>query len=138
MHQSARDGYRSYLQAYASHSLKKIFDVNALDLVKVGKAFGFSVPPRVNVTVGGGKSTAAGKYGKKRSRDEEDEGSGGENDWTDEEDEGEAGGDQGRRDRRQGKSRRIETLGHKKVQKEMFKKGKERKAMSSGGSQWSR
>lgn len=92
----------------------------------------------MNVTVGGGKSTNSGKYGKKRSRDDEDEGSGGENDWTDEEDDGEAGEQGGRRDRRQGKSRRIETLGKKKVQKEMFKKGKERKAMASGGEQWSR
>lgn len=49
---SARDGYRSYLQAYASYSLKKIFDVNKLDLTKVGKAFGFTVPPKVNISVG--------------------------------------------------------------------------------------
>jgi hypothetical protein len=47
LHQSARDGFRSYLQAYASYSLKKIFDVNALDLQKVGKAFGFPIPPKV-------------------------------------------------------------------------------------------
>lgn len=50
LHQSARDGFRSYLQAYASYSLKKIFDVNALDLTKVGKAFGFPVPPKVRLT----------------------------------------------------------------------------------------
>jgi len=49
---SARDGYRSYLQAYASYSLKKIFDVNKLDLAKVGRAFGFAVPPKVNISVG--------------------------------------------------------------------------------------
>lgn len=49
---SARDGYRSYLQAYASYSLKKIFDVNKLDLAKVGKAFGFAIPPKVNISVG--------------------------------------------------------------------------------------
>jgi ATP-dependent RNA helicase DDX18/HAS1 len=29
---SAKDGYRSYLQAYASHKLRDIFDVNQLDL----------------------------------------------------------------------------------------------------------
>ena len=51
--------------------------MNALDLVKVGRAFGFSVPPRVNITVGGGKSN--GKPGQKRKRnignddDEEDD-----------------------------------------------------------------
>lgn len=60
LHQSARDGYRSYLQAYASYSLKKIFDVHALDLSKVGRAFGFSVPPKVNISVGSGMKGGAG------------------------------------------------------------------------------
>ena len=49
LHQSARDGYRAYIQSYASYSLKKIFNVHDLDLAKVAKAFGFSVPPAVNV-----------------------------------------------------------------------------------------
>ena len=73
LHQSAKDGFRSYLQAYASYSLKKIFDVNQLDLAKVGKAFGFSVPPRVNVALGGKASST--KTGNKRPRgsDESDE-----------------------------------------------------------------
>ncbi|KAH9941419.1 P-loop containing nucleoside triphosphate hydrolase protein [Amylocystis lapponica] len=65
LHQSAKDGYRSYLQSYASYSLKNIFDVNALDLTKVAKAFGLAVPPRVNVNVGGGKPERAGKAGYK-------------------------------------------------------------------------
>lgn len=34
LNKSAKDGYRSYLQAYASHSLRSIFDVHKLDLVK--------------------------------------------------------------------------------------------------------
>ena len=34
LNQSAKDGYRSYLQAYASHSLRSVFDVHKLDLVK--------------------------------------------------------------------------------------------------------
>ena len=72
LHQSAKDGYRSYLQAYASYSLKKIFDVNQLDLAKVGKAFGFSVPPRVNVNIGGGKG-GAGRSGKRKRGDGEDD-----------------------------------------------------------------
>lgn len=58
LNQSARDGFRSYLQSYASYSLKSIFNVNQLDLMKVGKAFGFDVPPRVNINVG---SVNAGK-----------------------------------------------------------------------------
>ncbi|KAG2180200.1 hypothetical protein INT43_003989 [Umbelopsis isabellina] len=52
LNKSARDGYRSYLQAYASYSLKKIFNVNDLDLAKVAKAFGFTVPPKVNINIG--------------------------------------------------------------------------------------
>ena len=56
MFQSAKDGYRSYLQAYASHSLRSIFDVNKLDLVKVAKGFGFPTPPRVDITLGASMS----------------------------------------------------------------------------------
>ncbi|WWC85276.1 ATP-dependent RNA helicase HAS1 [Kwoniella dendrophila CBS 6074] len=67
---SARDGYRSYLQSYASYSLKKIFDVNKLDLAKVGKAFGFSVPPKVNISIG----TAKAKKERNEEDDSEDEG----------------------------------------------------------------
>ncbi|KAG0315584.1 ATP-dependent RNA helicase, partial [Podila horticola] len=52
LNKSARDGYRSYLQSYASYAQKGTFDVNKLDLVKVAKAFGFSVPPKVNISVG--------------------------------------------------------------------------------------
>ncbi|KAJ1833356.1 ATP-dependent RNA helicase [Coemansia sp. RSA 2711] len=52
LNKSARDGYRSYLQAYASYQLKNIFNVNHLDLQKVGKAFGFTIPPNVNISVG--------------------------------------------------------------------------------------
>ena len=52
LHRAAKDGYRSYLQAYASHSLRSVFDVNALDLAKVAKGFGFAVPPRVDLQLG--------------------------------------------------------------------------------------
>ncbi|KAF2267752.1 ATP-dependent RNA helicase HAS1 [Lojkania enalia] len=52
LNKSAKDGYRSYLQAYASHSLRSVFDVHKLDLVKVSKSFGFSVPPRIDISLG--------------------------------------------------------------------------------------
>lgn len=70
LHQSAKEGYRSYIQAYGSYSLKRIYDIHALDLAKVGKAFGFAVPPKVNVTIGTGlkSSTPA-----KKPRDDDDE-----------------------------------------------------------------
>ena len=54
LNKSAKDGYKSYLQAYASHSLRSVFDVNKLDLVKVAKGFGFPTPPRVDITLGAG------------------------------------------------------------------------------------
>eukprot|EP00741_Cyanophora_paradoxa_P000732 tig00000441_g705.t1 len=79
LHKSARDAYRSYLQAYASHSLKDIFNVHALDLQKVARSFGFSVPPKVNLNImgsgkgekirrrggGGGFGTGPGRQGSK-------------------------------------------------------------------------
>lgn len=145
MHQSARDGFRSYLQAYASYSLKKIFDVNQLDLAKVGKAFGFAVPPRVNVNLGQGTG-GAGRTGKKRRRDEDDDEEveekweeidakdKDENDLIEEEEE-----ESRKNVRKSGKGRRTETLGKRKVEKEVYKKGLERKKMKSeGGPQWSR
>jgi len=50
--QSAKDGYRAYLQAYGSHSLRSVFNVNELDLKKVAKSFGFPTPPRVDISLG--------------------------------------------------------------------------------------
>ncbi|PPQ90466.1 hypothetical protein CVT25_014984 [Psilocybe cyanescens] len=70
LYRSATSGYRAYLQSYASYSLKKIFDVNALDLTKIAKAFGFKVPPRVNLAIGPGKGQSA-RAGEKRRRDED-------------------------------------------------------------------
>ncbi|KAJ2012511.1 ATP-dependent RNA helicase, partial [Coemansia sp. S85] len=64
LNKSARDGYRSYLQSYASYQLKNIFNVNLLDLQKVGKAFGFTVPPNVNIAVG---ETRKGDQRKRKS-----------------------------------------------------------------------
>ncbi|KAK8207597.1 ATP-dependent RNA helicase [Zalaria obscura] len=62
LNKSAKDGYRSYLQAYASHSLRSVFNVQQLDLVKVAKSFGFPVPPRVDISLG-----ASMKDGKQNS-----------------------------------------------------------------------
>eukprot|EP01017_Pseudomicrothorax_dubius_P038558 TRINITY_DN5796_c0_g1_i3.p1 TRINITY_DN5796_c0_g1~~TRINITY_DN5796_c0_g1_i3.p1 ORF type:complete len:433 (-),score=113.92 TRINITY_DN5796_c0_g1_i3:274-1572(-) len=50
LHIAAREGYRSYLQAYASHSLKDVFDVNNMDLQKAAIAFGLQTPPKVNLS----------------------------------------------------------------------------------------
>ncbi|KAJ5935531.1 hypothetical protein N7466_005078 [Penicillium verhagenii] len=56
LNKSAKEGYRSYLQAYASHSLRSVFDVNKLDLVKVSKGFGFNTPPRIDIQLGASMS----------------------------------------------------------------------------------
>ncbi|KAL4068333.1 P-loop containing nucleoside triphosphate hydrolase protein [Scleroderma yunnanense] len=134
LHQSARDGFRSYLQSYASYSLKKIFDINKLDLAKVGKSFGFAVPPRVNLNIGGGKVSS----GMKRKRGEVDE----DEQWEDmpigegaesDEEMDAVDVDSKRSSRRQGRERRIETLGKKSVDKERYRKGKQ---MNKAG--WSR
>lgn len=54
LNKSAKDGYKSYLQAYSSHSLRTVFDVTKLDLIKVAKSFGFDAPPRVDIQIGAG------------------------------------------------------------------------------------
>ncbi|KAI0019800.1 ATP-dependent RNA helicase HAS1 [Xylariomycetidae sp. FL0641] len=56
LNQSAKEGYRSYLHAYASHSLRTVFDVHKLDLAKVAKSYGFSTPPRIDITLGASMS----------------------------------------------------------------------------------
>ncbi|MCJ1471466.1 ATP-dependent RNA helicase [Lambiella insularis] len=65
LNRSAKDGYRSYLQAYASHSLRSVFDVHKLDLVKVAKSFGFQTPPRVDIQLGASMSRDKKKEGRR-------------------------------------------------------------------------
>lgn len=60
---SAREAYRAYIQSYASHSHKDIFNVHSLDLQKVAKSFGLAVPPRVNLNV-----KLGGKNSRKRNK----------------------------------------------------------------------
>ncbi|SZF02627.1 unnamed protein product [Blumeria hordei] len=54
LNKSAKDGYKSYLQAYSSHSLRTVFNVTQLDLIKVARSFGFRAPPRVDLVIGAG------------------------------------------------------------------------------------
>ena len=119
---------------------KKIFDVNQLDLAKVGKAFGFAVPPRVNVNIGGGKGSV-GRPGAKRKRgtDGSDDEEWEEIDAVDKEGDEDAVVEEGprRHMREQSRSRRKETLGRKALEKEVYKKGMERKKMKASGQQWS-
>lgn len=120
--------------------MKKIFDVNALDLAKVGKAFGFAVPPRVNVNIGEGKSSSS-KLSRKRPRSEDEEvweEVDGEGEVEEDEDEDEEEPGASRDSKVREKARRVEALGRKAVAKEVYKKGKERKRMAQHGTQWSR
>lgn len=67
LNQSAKDGYRAYLQAYASHHLKTVYQIDKLDLAKVAKSFGFKIPPKVNITIGAsGRTQRNTDYKKKR------------------------------------------------------------------------
>jgi len=61
---SAKLAYKAYVRAYESHSLKQIFDVQTLDLAGVGRSFGFSVPPHIDIGVGFSK-----KANKERKRE---------------------------------------------------------------------
>jgi len=67
LHKSAREAYRSYLQSYAQHPFKNIFNVHGLDLVNVAKGFGFAVPPKVHLKVSlkakSGKREQGNKHG---------------------------------------------------------------------------
>jgi len=52
LNKTAREAYRSYMQSYAQHSMKDVFDVHRLDVLQVAKSFGFAVPPKVHLNVG--------------------------------------------------------------------------------------
>ncbi|GAB5356682.1 hypothetical protein AAMO2058_000310500 [Amorphochlora amoebiformis] len=69
LYNAAREAYRSYMQGYAQHKLKHIFDVHQLDMLKVAKSFGFTVPPKVHLKIslkkrlGKQKVKGGGKHG---------------------------------------------------------------------------
>ncbi|GJN88231.1 hypothetical protein Rhopal_001196-T1 [Rhodotorula paludigena] len=140
LHQSARDGFRAYIQAYASYSLKTIFDVTQLDLAKVARAFGFSTPPSVNINVG-----RSAKGGKKR-KDHAGRGSDDEDDGSDDESEDEEETERQRRAkmaRRGGQgyqNKRREVEGGKRQGKDFYRAdgGREKLKQGGGGTQWSR
>ncbi|CAM9276386.1 unnamed protein product [Sphacelaria rigidula] len=79
LNKSAREAYRSYLLAYSSHSLKNIYDVHELDLQAVARAFGFAVPPRVDLKLSarGQKGRGGGKEKDKAKRKSPGGGGGG-------------------------------------------------------------
>ncbi|XP_014284222.1 uncharacterized protein [Halyomorpha halys] len=48
---AAKDAFKSCVKSYDSHHLKKVFDINSLDLTKLAKTFGLTVPPRVDLNI---------------------------------------------------------------------------------------
>jgi ATP-dependent RNA helicase DDX18/HAS1 len=63
---SAKEAYKAYIRAYASHSMKGVYDVNTLDVQKVGQSFGFRVAPFVDLGVSAGKKFS-GSGGKRKN-----------------------------------------------------------------------
>lgn len=51
LHMSAKEAYKGYMRAYASHSMKTVYDVNTVDVQAVAKSFGFKVAPYVDLGV---------------------------------------------------------------------------------------
>ncbi|XP_014774315.1 uncharacterized protein LOC106872015 isoform X1 [Octopus bimaculoides] len=49
LNKAAREGYKSYIRAYASSSMKDIFDVNSLDVKAVATMFGMANPIYVDL-----------------------------------------------------------------------------------------
>lgn len=128
LHQSARDGYRSYLQAYGSYSLKRIFDIHKLDLAKVAKAYGFSVPPKVNLTIGTGLKGSASSSG-----------AGGKRKEVDADGDGDAGDDEINPKRQQSDRRAYYRRNHQNGgAKDHFRKSGANSTANKGGKQWSR
>ncbi|KAK9875059.1 hypothetical protein WA026_005859 [Henosepilachna vigintioctopunctata] len=57
LNMSAKEAFKAYVRAYDSHQLKNIFDVSKLDLWKVGKSFGFRVPPLNDTQISDNKTS---------------------------------------------------------------------------------
>lgn len=63
---SAKEAYKAYVRAYASHSMKGVYDVNTLDLKAVASSFGFRVPPFVDLGVAASKKLGSGGGNKRK------------------------------------------------------------------------
>lgn len=65
LHMSGKEAYKAYVRAYASHSMKAVYDVNTLDIQTVAKSFGFRTAPFVDLGVSAGKKFSGAKSGKR-------------------------------------------------------------------------
>lgn len=48
---AANDGFKSCVKSYDSHQFKNIFNIKDLNLTKLAKTFGLTVPPRVDLSI---------------------------------------------------------------------------------------
>lgn len=137
LHQSAKDGFRSYIQAYASYSLKRIFNVHDLDLAKVAKAYGFTVPPAVNIPIG--TSTKGAKRKNKNNEDIEVDGAEDDDDADEDDTEEVKRHERAKMSRndKHSQNRRREVQGGKRVEKDFYREQK-RTRTDQNGTQWSR
>lgn len=60
---SAKEAFKSYIRAYDAHHLKDIFNIETVDLAKAALAFGFTVPPAVDLSVSSSKQNRPRKRG---------------------------------------------------------------------------
>ncbi|XP_075230860.1 putative ATP-dependent RNA helicase pitchoune [Lycorma delicatula] len=51
LNMGAKEAFKGYIRSYDSHHLKTIFDIDNIDLAKVAKSFGLTVPPAVDLKV---------------------------------------------------------------------------------------
>ncbi|XKL68989.1 hypothetical protein PGB90_006758 [Kerria lacca] len=63
LHMSAKEAFKSYIRAYDAHHLKDIFNIETVDLAKAALAFGFTVPPAVDLSVSSSKQNRPRKRG---------------------------------------------------------------------------
>lgn len=48
---ASKDAFKACVRAYDSHHLKKVFDIEQLNLTNLAKNFGLTVPPRVDLNI---------------------------------------------------------------------------------------
>lgn len=51
LEKGAKEALRGYLQAYAGHRLKRVFDASKIELNKIAKSFGLSIMPKMDLTI---------------------------------------------------------------------------------------
>lgn len=49
LNMSAKEAFKGYIRSYKSHHMKKVYNIETLDVAAVAKSFGLSVPPLVSL-----------------------------------------------------------------------------------------